>query len=74
MKQEDKDQEGNSRSQQMDTQQVREAEPGELMPIPKIEVWGAEAKGRGGWAAVMGRGQELLTSSVGGRAAFPGLA
>lgn len=64
---EDKDEEGNPRSLQMDVQQVRVSEAGEFTPILKTEVWGVEGHGRGGWDVVMGRAQELLTSSVGGR-------
>lgn len=54
----------------MDTQQVRVSEPGEFMTSPQIEVCGTEGQGRGGWGEDMGRGQELLTSSVGWRAAL----
>lgn len=49
----------------MDTEQVRVSEAGKFKPILKTEVWGAE--GHGGWDVVMGRGQEFLTSSEGGR-------
>ena len=40
------------------------------MTSPKIEVCGTEGQGRGGWGADMGRSQEVLTSSVGWRAAL----
>lgn len=36
----------------MDAQQLRVSEPREFMRSPKVEVWGTEEQGRGGWGTV----------------------